>query len=162
MKRRTLPLAALLVALGAACYDPVHRDDVASLGDEVPGIPEGPLHRAGQHCTTCHGGDGPGEPTWSVAGTIYAVKGQPEPEIGAQVIVTDKRGAQYVMTTNAVGNFYVDKEVWDPVFPIIVQVQSQGLTRGMTTTIGRDGGCGACHRGVGDRHYMPQVYMRDK
>lgn len=153
---------ALLVVLAAACYDPVHKDDVASLGDEAPGVPEGPLHRPGQHCTTCHGGDGPGSPEWSIAGTVFAVKGQTTPEVEAQVTVTDRLGRQYFLTTNAVGNFYVDKEIWNPEFPVSVSVQSQGILKAMTTTIGRDGGCGACHRGVGDNHYMPGVYMRDK
>ncbi|MFO0734737.1 MAG: hypothetical protein U0270_02610 [Labilithrix sp.] len=157
-----LPLSAILVALGAACYDPVHADDVASLGPEAPGVPEGPLHRPGQHCTTCHGENGPGEPQWSIAGTIFAVKGRPEPEVGARVTITDKTGAQFVLTTNAVGNFYVSKEQWDPVFPIIANVESQGIKVGMTTTIGRDGGCGACHRGAGNRYYMPAIFMRAK
>jgi mono/diheme cytochrome c family protein len=157
----TLPVAALLIALAAACYDPVHEDDVASLGNEVPGVPEGPLHRPGQHCTTCHGGDGPGDPQWSVAGTIFAYKGQTKPEVGATVTVTDKNGAQIVLTTNEAGNFYVEKDVWNPAYPLHVKISVPGITRSMDSSIGRDGGCAACHRGVGDRHYVQQVWMRE-
>lgn len=156
-----LPIAAVLIALVAACYDPVHQDDVASLGDEAPGVPEGPLHRPGQHCTTCHGGDGPGSPELSVAGTIYSVKGQPQPEVGARVMLTDHVGTQLVLVTNSAGNFFVDKATWDPIFPISVQVAAASgqPTAIMKSTIGRDGGCGSCHRGVGNRYYMPQIYL---
>jgi hypothetical protein len=150
----------LLVALAAACYDPVHADDVASLGPEAPGVPEGPTHRPGQHCTTCHGGDGPGDPQWSVAGTIFAVRGQPAPEVNAVVTVTDARGKVVKLTTNSVGNFYVSKDNFDPVYPLKVQVDGEGITSTMTTNIGRDGGCGACHRGPGNSQYTPAVYLR--
>lgn len=157
---RLLPRLVFVLALASACYDPVHEDEVAALGGEAPGVRPGPLHRPGQRCTTCHGPDGPGSPEWSVAGTIFAVDGQSQPEVGARVIVTDRLGAERTLVTNAAGNFYVDRKEWDPSFPIRVQVESQGITRGMDTSIGRDGGCGRCHRGVGDRYYLPQISMR--
>mgnify|MGYP001544598329 CR=1 FL=1 len=134
--------SALVLAVAAACYDPVHADDVASLGPEAPGVKEGPTHRPGQHCTTCHGGDGPGDPQWSVAGTIFKYKGQTIPEVGAQVTVTDKNGSQIVLTSNEAGNFYIEKDKWDPAYPLHVQLQSaDGVKRGMDSSIGRDAGC---------------------
>jgi hypothetical protein len=161
-----LPFSAVLLAIIAACYDPVHADDVASLGDEAPGVPEGPLHRPGQHCTTCHGDVGPGSPQFSIAGTVYAKQDAPTPEVGATVTLQDKRGSQLVLVSNSAGNFYVEKETWDPIFPVQVRVQRAGAEKPtkkpMTSTIGRDGGCGACHRGAGDHHYQPQVYIDPK
>jgi hypothetical protein len=161
-----LPFSVLLVAALAACYDPVHADDVKSLGDEAPGVPEGPFHRPGQHCTTCHGADGPGSPEFSIAGTIYAREDQPEPEVLARITLRDKLDTKYVLFSNSVGNFYVEKEAWDPVFPVeVFEVMRAGAEKPippMKSTIGRDGGCGGCHRGSGDRFYQPQVYIESK
>ncbi len=155
-------VVALFLALDAACYDPVHADDVASLGDEAPGVPTGPLHRPGQRCTTCHGSSGPGSPEWSVAGTIYANRGEPAPEADAQITLTDVKGSRVTLTSNAAGNFYIDKAQWDPIFPLKVEVAANGAHPVMTSTIGRDGGCATCHRGAGDLHYSPAVYARVK
>jgi len=158
---RKLLGSVLVIAAFAACYDPVHSDDVAALGPEAPGVKEGPTHRPGQHCTTCHGGDGPGDPQWSVAGTVYAMKGQPDPEVGATVTVTDARGKSVQLITNEVGNFYVDIATFDPIYPLNVKIDAAGVpTVHMETNIGRDGGCAACHRGPGNSQYVPAVYVR--
>lgn len=153
---------ALTLAFAAACYDPVHQDDVASLGDEAPGVPEGPFHRPGQHCTTCHGDQGPGKPEFSIAGTVYGTKGKFDALVDATITVTDAKGSTAVLMSNTVGNFYVDKKQWNPIFPVHVMLQANGVLRTMTSAIGRDGGCAACHRGTGDSHYQSAIYLRDK
>lgn len=154
----------LALALMAACYDPVHQDAVAALGPEVEGVPRGPTHRAGQPCTTCHGGDGPGEPDFAVAGTLFTVRGSSEPLAGAIVTIVDAAGDTRVATSNGAGNFFLTKAEWSPRFPLRVAIRSAdgSARKEMTTTIGRDGGCAACHRGAGDSTFMPGVFLEDK
>ena len=68
-----LPLAVVAAASGGvlSCYDPVHDQEVAALGGEAPGVSPGPTHRPGQPCNVCHGGVGPANLRFSVAGTVY-------------------------------------------------------------------------------------------
>jgi len=150
----------LASALFTACWNPVHADAVDALGPEAPGIPRGELHRAGQPCTTCHSGSGPGSPEFSVAGTIYRRRGILDPLEGAEVHVTDAQNVTRIATTNVVGNFYIEKSAWNPAFPLSVVVKYPGIgDRAMETKINRDAGCAACHRGNGDNARMPAVYM---
>ncbi len=150
------------MASAAACYDPVHLDAVATLGPEAPGVAPGPNHRAGQPCLTCHGGDGPAEPEFSVAGTLYTVRGTNQVLAHGAVTVTDKRGESRVTRSNAAGNFFITKVEWSPAFPLRVVLEADGVRREMVTTIGRDGGCATCHRDAGDRTLMPGVFSKDK
>lgn len=154
---------ALVLALAAlaACYDPVHEDAVANLGPEVPGVPRGPLHRAGQPCTTCHSVGLEGGPVFSIAGTLYERRGQPTPLVGGRVTVTDARGTSITLASNEVGNFYVEEREFDPVYPLRVAISFGDVRREMITSISREGGCGACHRGAGDQTLMPGVFLRD-
>lgn len=154
-------VAPALLAL-AACYDPVHSDAVDALGPEVAGVPHGPTHRAGQPCTVCHGGDGPGSPEFSVAGTLYTTLGSKVPLAAGVVTITDARGQSRAVQSNEVGNFYVFKSEWSPMFPLHVSIEAEGVRREMITAIGRDGGCAVCHREGGDATHMPSVFLRDK
>jgi len=160
--RARIFFAALTLALGASCYDPVHSDAVDALGPEADGIPRGPRHRAGQPCTTCHGGSGPGSPELSVAGTVFAVRGTTVASAPVTVTVTDATGATRSAATNEVGNFFITKSDWAPVFPLHVAIDGDGAHKNMVTTIGRDGGCATCHRGQGDTTSMPGVFLRDQ
>src|SRR5262245_52180936 len=83
-----LAAAAMLLGL-AACEDPVRDNRIDALGPEEPGIPEGPLHRAGQPCLACHNGEGPGENVFSVAGTVYQTNEELNPLPGAVLHFTD-------------------------------------------------------------------------
>lgn len=160
---RAHPLFFVLPVLAAsACYDPVHADEVAALGPETPGIPEGPTHRAGQRCTTCHGEVGPGEPEFSISGTVYRLRGKPEPLVDGKVTVTDATGKTIELTTNSVGNFYIERRNFDPVYPLKTFVQGEGNFARMTTTIGRDPGCATCHRGTGDPQHVEAIFLKDK
>lgn len=137
-------LVIVLSALGA-CGDPVHDNEVNALGPEKNGIPPGPRHRAGQPCLVCHDGTGPGSPTFTVAGTVYAVKGEDAPYEGATVHLTDANGGTHDATTNDVGNFYITQDEWTPQAPIHVEITAGDVTATMSTHIGRDGSCASCH-----------------
>lgn len=163
------PLSMLAIATFAAatasCIDPVHSDAVDALGPEAAGVREGPTHRPGQPCLTCHGGDGPG-PDFVVAGTVYQVRGQPVPLVRGLVRIEDYAGKSVEVTTNEVGNFYIEKGRFNPVYPIYATVYdspSKAIEKKMVSRIGRNGGCGFCHKGtVADTTQMPAVFLKDK
>lgn len=158
---RTWPSLALIIA-SSGCYDPTHLDAVKNLGPEAPGESPSPTHRAGQPCLTCHGGDGPADVTFAVAGTLYLTRGGREPLVGGKVTITDERGESRPATSNEVGNFFILEKDWVPAFPLTVKIEAQGIKREMVTSIGRNGGCGSCHREGGDRELMPGVFLKDK
>jgi hypothetical protein len=154
--------ALLLVVAASACYDPAHADAVALLGPEATGVVEGPTHRPGQPCTTCHGGSGPAKLELSVGGTIYAVRGNSAPLPDATVTITGPLLDSKQVPTNSVGNFFIAKDVWDPGFPLSIAINLGAEKRAMVTTIGRDGSCATCHLDIGDSSHMPGVFLRDK
>ncbi len=160
--RSSSGLVLLAALLEASCFDPTHDQAVDALGPEVPGVPRGPTHRAGQRCLTCHGGSGPGEPEMAVGGTIYAVRGGTEALPGVTITLTDAKGAQKTAISNSVGNFYIFKTEWEPAFPLSVSLSYGDEHVEMKTPIGRDGACNSCHRGAGDREHMPAVFMRSQ
>jgi len=165
--RSLTAVGVLVTTMSASCFDPVHDDQIAALGPEVAGVPEGPTHRPGQPCRTCHGGDGPGSPEWIVAGTLYRVRGAPAALSGGRVIVRDSSAnpVERTILSNSVGNFYISKDEWAPVFPIFVRLEYVGSdqtvrTAEMLTPIGRNGGCGFCHYGSDDEpSHMPPVFL---
>jgi cytochrome c553 len=156
---RTAGLATLLLATGLAagsastltgCPSPAEDTLIESLGPEVNGVEEGEHHRYGQPCLACHGGYGPGEPTFSVAGTVFATPNDEIPVLGAKVVLTDANGSEKTLTTNCAGNFYAEEGDWDPVFPLRATVECplpDGTVRRavMGTRINRDGSCAGCH-----------------
>jgi hypothetical protein len=156
---RSVVLASIVLA---ACVDPVHEDAVAELGPETPDAEPSPNHRPGQPCLTCHGGKGPADLELSVGGTVFETRGGASPSVGATVTITDGTNETRTLTTSASGNFYAARADWDLAFPLNIVVASGATKRSMTTTVGRDGGCGFCHRGVGDATHMPGVFVRDK
>ena len=141
---RTLAPAVLVAATVTCSLDPVHEKAIVDLGPETPGIAQGPLHRAGQPCLVCHDGTA-ARPALSAGGTIYRVRGDATPLPGASVALSDARGSTLTATTNTAGNFYVDAAAWQPVFPLTTSVSFEGVTATMSTIIGQDGSCAACH-----------------
>jgi cytochrome c553 len=146
---------ALLVALAAlasgACLslpDPVHERAIEKLGAEDP-IGPGALHRAGQPCGTCHGPSGPATTDFSIAGTIFAGPGSLVGVDGARIELIDAAGtrppASAPVMTNCVGNFWIKRSVWDPVFPVRVTVAKGDTRREMKSDIGRAASCAECH-----------------
>jgi hypothetical protein len=137
--------------------DPVHDDEVSDLGPEAPGIPQGPLHRAGQPCLACHASGT--SPTMSAGGTIYGVLGDATPLASANVTLTAANGATFTAQSNSVGNFYVLASDFNPAFPVTVQVTYGTLTATMSSIIGRDGSCASCHADPASRVSAGPVYV---
>jgi len=129
----------------SACSDPAHDARVDRWGGEVAGVPRGPLHRPGQACLDCHGGDGPGKSGFTAAGTVYETASNLVPVQGAQVVLTDAKGTAIIALTNAAGNFYLVRAQWDPVYPVTVNVAIGDVGEGMRTEIGGEGSCASCH-----------------
>jgi hypothetical protein len=131
--------------LTAGCSDPVVDDAREALGPEIIGIPEGPLHRAGQPCLLCHDGSGPGDLEMSVAGTVFKYPDSFEPLSGALVDIIDSRGTRHTAATNCAGNFFVQPADFDPVFPLWTTLRFGGAEVQMSSPIYRDGSCATCH-----------------
>jgi hypothetical protein len=166
--------AILLAAAGAASCntDPVHTDAVNALGPEIAGVPKSEYHRAGQPCLTCHGGEGPAKAQFTVAGTVFygpANSGAPIGVGGAIVTLEDDSQSQFSVTTDCVGNFFVQPGDWPghPQFPMLatisgtVPVPTNGTETptyeqpSMLSHIGRTGSCADCHQYVTqDNYYM--------
>jgi hypothetical protein len=161
------PRLLVLLSILVACVDPVHDDAVEALGPERRGVREGPNHRPGQPCLTCHGGEGPASPEFSVAGTIYLARGVLEPVSGVTVHLVDATGATRDPRSNEVGNFYIGRSDWSPIYPVTVTlVDPRAEVNGekkMETLLRRSAGCADCHRGAeGAPDRMPAVYLREK
>jgi hypothetical protein len=168
-------LAALVGVAAAAgaltgCPDAEHDIQVAALGGEAPGVSPGPSHRPGQPCLVCHGGIGPAKLQFSVAGTVYGYRYDPNQTLqGAQVQLEDATGYFWHVSTNSAGNFYILSSDWSPTYPLIVPsvvdpsqtgnpLPSGNCSRGylscgsgcclgqaMITLDNRDGSCASCH-----------------
>jgi hypothetical protein len=137
----------------AGCsFDPVHDEAVADLGPEAPGVPPGPLHRPDQPCLVCHD-------DMSAAGTIHAVLGESAPLPNATVTLTDARDSGASTTTNAAGNFYIEKTTWQPTFPLHATIAQGNVNVPMSTEIGRNGSCADCHVAPATRISAGLVYL---
>lgn len=167
---RTASAAALAFgALGLSCVDPVTDDAVAALGPEAPGVKEGPTHRPGQPCLTCHGDTGPGSPKMAVGGTVFQDSADGSPgQGGVTVRMTDATGRFEDRITNSVGNFYVFLEEWQPVWPLQVmltrdveverEIEVDGKKQTIKETVTKKStmssllngrvGCATCHKGA--------------
>jgi hypothetical protein len=157
--------ALAVLAFGASCLDPVHDDAIAGLKDD--GLSNGPEHRAGQPCLTCHGGRGPASAKFAVAGTVYTTSAATDPAPGVTVTVIDADRTTKRAVTNSVGNFYIVSSDFSPVYPLHVGLtNADGTQQQMISRIGGDGSCATCHVGsgqnAGDRGHVPQVFMSSK
>ena len=140
--------AWLVAAAAVACgCDPVHDDAVAALGGETPGVPRGPLHRAGQPCAVCHDGAVNDPPAFSQAGTLYLEATGLTPVSGAVVVLQDANGVvSPPVTTNAAGNFYWTPDQFTPKYPVQVNSVTLGAVAiAMHSHIGGNGSCAGCH-----------------
>ena len=119
-----LVLLAAFAALGQTrCSDPTHPAEVNALGPENPEVPEGPMHRPGQPCLVCHGGQGPASETFITAGTVYLnqyATGTTDyaPVNNGTVHLVDANGSTFDTQTNMAGNFFVTTGQWNPTFPL--------------------------------------------
>jgi hypothetical protein len=155
--RSTLVLGGFLAVL-AGCGNPPLDDQVAKLGDEVPGVAESEFHRPGQPCLLCHGPYGGASPEMVIGGTIFAIPvaagKTPTGVENVVVTITDSFGDSKTKKTNCIGNFFFTAEEWQPGFPLAAKIEypaieGKGTTPAyMSTRIGRDGSCGGCHQGA--------------
>lgn len=161
MRRALLPLVVLVAGLvGVSCMDPVRTDAVEALGPEAPGVGEGPTHRPGQPCLTCHGGSGPGSPDMTTGGTVYASEEDGAPGLeGVTVTLTDAKGTTTERLTNEAGNFYVFQSEWEPTWPLRVSYAKGEVRREMLTLVNGRTGCATCHRGAGSSRLMPKLVL---
>lgn len=149
-------LALALLAL-SACGNPVTDDKIDALGPEVDGVPEGEHHRPGQPCVLCHSVAGGASPELSIGGTVFADQNSFLPVEGAEIVLYDSVGDSYVMKSNCIGNFYLEKTgSKDPLFPLAAEVRCPTYdadgnklegqkVRSMNSWISRDGSCATCH-----------------
>ncbi len=151
----------LSISALAACNDPVRNTAIDELGAEAKGVPAGPLHRPGQPCLACHGGEGPADSEFAFAGTLYQRPSDDRPLHDARVHVIDSLGAEYTVVSNCAGNFWAGAENYRPVWPAWVKVEYQGDAVEMTSAIFRDGSCGACHGDRATPNDAGHVYFAD-
>ncbi|MBI3204684.1 MAG: hypothetical protein HYZ29_24330 [Myxococcales bacterium] len=151
--------ALISTALLVACGDPVHTDAVDALGPEAHGVEPGPLHRPGQPCLVCHGGKGPGNLEFSVAGTVYKYADSNEPLANAIVKLVDQSGPSTIVGTNCVGNFFVQRTDFDPVFPLWTRIQLGSLDIEMSTPVFGKGSCAHCHQDSPTESSVGRIYV---
>ena len=155
-------LALLTALVVVACGDKLLDEQEADQGNEVARVPVGELHRAGQRCVTCHRKDGAAsDHPFTLGGTVFAQPGRDVGVNGVEVLLTDSDGSKFIAHTNCVGNFFIKTTDWTPHYPIIVDIQKNGVRRSMTSPIGREGDCAACHKlAVSDPlSQMPHIYL---
>lgn len=156
----TFGVGALLIATQAGCGDPVRDSAVDALGSETPGVPRGPLHRAGQPCLVCHGEGGDASP-FSFAGTVYVDATSLTPIDDVTVTLVDLFGREYSTTTNCAGSFFVRPDEYALDGPIWVGLRRDEVLREMATPIYREGSCTGCHDDPAGPDSAGHVYLID-
>jgi hypothetical protein len=152
-----------LIALCAGCgTDPTIGAIADRLGPEQRGVPPGPEHRPGQPCVTCHHGSGPGDPEFSLAGTVYVDRDRALPLEGASVEFLDALDRRHTASSNCAGNFYVEADDWQPRFPVWVEVRFGAQAIAMKTPIQRDGSCATCHSDPAGPDSAGHVYLSEE
>ncbi len=154
--------AIALVSVSFSCAaDPVRERQIAALGGETPGIPHGPLHRAGQPCGLCHGPEGPDNPEFSLSGTIYRGVSSRSPLKGATIHFIDSTGEQRTTESNCAGNFFVRKSEWSPTWPIWSKIEYSAKVVEMTSAVFREMSCSACHADPASPSTVGHLYFAE-
>lgn len=107
---------------------------------------ESPLMHPGGACIECHTQRHEG-PTFDVAGTVFTNVDEPTDCNGVKnmkVEIVDANGDVVPLTTNAAGNFYLNKSQSNLVFPITARVVDGADVRSMGTPVAT-GDCNSCH-----------------
>ncbi|MBX3188802.1 MAG: hypothetical protein KF819_17420 [Labilithrix sp.] len=150
MRQYGILFVSIVAALGTSCTDPARDQAIARLGGEEPGVPEGPLHRAGQPCLLCHSEGGPASSKpFAVAGTVYETSAPNSgPAAGVEVRFIDSSKGQPFgrIVTNEVGNFWVPEIDWPTLtYPFKVGIVRGDKNKTMATLVNREGSCNFCH-----------------
>lgn len=164
MSLRRLGLVALVVCLPSCSSDPVKSHLIESLGGEAPGVPEGPLHRAGQPCVACHQESGPADTVFSLAGTVYQDPTSTKPLPDARIHFIDASGKTYDTGANCAGNFFVMAADYSPSWPVWTSVifgvaDGQPVEVPMESPIYREGSCAMCHQDGDPIEHVVHVYF---
>jgi len=147
--------------------DPVKEREIAALGGETPGVPHGPLHRPGQPCGLCHGADGPDNPEFSLAGTLYRSPSSRLPLAYATIHFIDSTGEQHTVESNCAGNFYVLRSEWSPSWPIWSKIEyGDGVANPttvveMTSAVFRETSCSTCHTDPASPSTVGHLYLAE-
>ncbi len=149
----------VLFACLAACGDPIHEQKLATLGDEVAGLPPGPLHRPGQACGVCHGERGPAERRFVVAGTVYRTPTSLIPLAGARVHLLNANGEQRTVDTNCAGNFFLTEAEFAAAYPLWLKLEYGEEQVEMRSPISRETSCAGCHAQPASPRSPGQVYF---
>jgi hypothetical protein len=152
--KRCIALACVLAAAG--CGDAFRDPQIEALGGEFPGTTPSQFHRPGQPCVLCHDSYEGAEPELSIGGTLFYFPpdgaGFPVTTPGFVVSIVDSKGKSFNAEVNCFGNFFIEKSVFEPAYPILTEVLQRDEETGelrtnqqMNSRIGRDGSCAACH-----------------
>jgi hypothetical protein len=107
----------------------------------------------------CHGGDGPGSPTFSVAGTVFETPGELVALPGTLVHLADANGKRVSTWTNDAGNFYLGFNDFSPRYPLWVSLERDGVLVEMKTPSYREGSCAGCHVDPSGAESVGHVYF---
>jgi hypothetical protein len=152
-----------LCLLSACASDPLRERKLAELGDETPGIPVGPLHRAGQPCGVCHGPEGPADSDFALSGTLYETPRALSPLVeNATIRFIDWTGRQYRTTSNVAGNFFVRREDYDPIWPLWVKIERSDKMVEMRSAVFRETSCGTCHADPASPSTVGHIYLTEE
>lgn len=151
------PALALVAIVVAGCSDPARDAAIDALGPETEGVPEGPLHRPGQPCLTCH--DGGESRRFAMAGTVFRLADDDAPAPGVRVDIVDGAGKRVTAETNCAGNFFVRPEDFTPVYPAWTSLSLGDYRIAMETPIHREGSCAGCHAEPAGPESVGRVYL---
>jgi hypothetical protein len=108
---------------------------------------EGKNMLPGADCTSCHTyGNMEEGPRFSIAGTLFEDGVGTDGFKGATIRIFDSAGNTFEMTSNKVGNFFMDEFI---SFPISAEVEVDGAIRVMNDPI-ETGACNTCHTCEGE------------
>jgi hypothetical protein len=105
-------------------------------------------HNPGTACLTCHDGNTPNAPLWTLAGTLYTTGGGAAPLPGGTIIVTDNAGSTIKIISGDNGNFFTSQTV---VFPVHITASRCPDSQTMANAQ-QVGDCNSCHGGASHIH----------
>ncbi|HEX3598376.1 MAG TPA: hypothetical protein VHU80_24880 [Polyangiaceae bacterium] len=152
----------VFASLVMACNDPVRNTQLNELGDEAETVPAGPLHRPGQPCLACHGGEGPADGAFALAGTVYQASNDAKPLHDATVRLIDSVGAEYAVVSNCAGNFWASADNFRPAWPVWTKIEYGSESVEMTSAMFREGSCGECHADPATPRSVGHLYFADE
>jgi hypothetical protein len=113
-------------------------------------------HNPGMDCLTCHRGQQPTAPLWTLAGTIFQEPLIGTPAVGATIRIRQGNGTTVTLVSAENGNFYTDATL---VFPISIEASKCPDTMAMPVTLpGPTVSCNNCHvtgGQAGERIHLP-------